>query len=98
VQAACVEGKVKDARLEVQINELASKGLITGPLRQWAHEVRLEGGDAAHPGKDGLNEVTEQDAEDIIQFAREFLHHLYVMPSKLAVRQEARAKAKPATT
>jgi hypothetical protein len=84
-----------DARLQIQIDEMAGKGLITEPLKQWAHEVRLGGNDGAHPDKDGLKDVSEQDADEIVQFAREFLHHIYVMPAALAARQASRASAKP---
>ena len=83
-----------DAKLQLQIDEMASKGLITQPLKQWAHEVRLGGNDGAHPDKDGLKDVSEQDADEIIQFTREFLHHIYVMPAALAARQASRSAAK----
>ncbi len=33
-------------------------------------------------------DVTEQDAADIVEFTREFFHHVYVMPAKLKARQE----------
>lgn len=90
IQASCLEKKA-DAKkkLTAQIDELASKGLITQPLRQFAHEVRLEGNDGAHPDPDGLNDVTETDADEIIAFTREYLHHVYVMPAMLARRKPA---------
>lgn len=37
---------------------------------------------------DGLEEVTEKDASDIVEFTREYLHHIYVMPAKLAARRQ----------
>ncbi len=95
IQATCVDKKMADAKLQLQIDEMASKGLITEPLKQWAHEVRLGGNDGAHPDKDGLKDVAEQDADEIIQFTREFLHHIYVMPAALAARQASRAAPKP---
>lgn len=98
IQATCIENKLADAKLQLQIDEMASKGLITEPLKQWAHEVRLGGNDGAHPDKDGLKDVSEQDADEIIQFTREFLHHIYVMPAALAARQASRATSKLTTT
>ena len=86
---------MKDAKLQLQIDELASKGLITDPLKNWAHEVRLGGNEGAHPDKDGLKDVTDRDADEIIQFTQEFLHHIYVMPAALAARQASRAGTKP---
>ena len=95
IQASCLEKKA-DAKKKLtgQIDELASKGL-TEPLRQFAHEVRLEGNDGAHPDPDGLNDVTETDADQIIAFTREYLHHVYVMPEMLARRKPATTSASP---
>jgi len=45
----------------------------------------------------GLENVTPKDADDIIEFMREYLHHVYVMPAKLAARKAAPALAAPAT-
>jgi hypothetical protein len=97
IQSTCLDKKMADAKLQLQIDEMATKGLITQPLKQWAHEVRLGGNDGAHPDKDGLKDVSEQDADEIIQFTREFLHHIYVMPSALAARQASRAVGKQQT-
>jgi hypothetical protein len=94
IQASCLEKKAnRNKKLTEQIDELAKAGHITEPLRQFAHEVRLEGNDGAHPDPDGLTNVTEQDADDIIEFTREYLHHVYVMPEKLAKRKPAAAAA-----
>jgi Domain of unknown function (DUF4145) len=60
------------------MHEIAKNGLITEPLRLFAHEVRLEGNDGAHTDPEGLNDVTDKDADDIIVFTREYLHHVYV--------------------
>jgi hypothetical protein len=88
IQASCLEKKADPKkRLWEQIDELAKNSLITEPLRQFAHEVRLEGNDGAHPDPDGLNDVVEKDADDIIAFTREYLHHVYVMPDLLAKRK-----------
>lgn len=96
LQASCVELKAKDAKLQDQIDELASKGVITESLKQMAHEVRLTGNDGAHPGKDGLNDVSEPDSRDMIEFTREFFHHVFVVPAKLKARQAPPAPATPA--
>jgi hypothetical protein len=94
IQTSCLaQGADKKKRLIGQIDELAAKGLITEPLRQFAHEVRLEGNDGAHPNPDGLENVSPKDADDIIEFTREYLHHVYVMPAKLAARKGAAAPA-----
>lgn len=41
---------------------------------------------------DELTNVTENDAEDIIEFTREYFHHVYVMPARLDSRQKARGQ------
>ena len=92
IQTSCLaQGADKRKKLVGQIDELAAKGLITEPLRQFAHEVRLEGNDGAHPNPDGLENVSPKDADDIIEFTREYLHHVYVMPAKLAARKSGAA-------
>ncbi len=94
IQTSCLDQKAdRKKKLVAQIDELASKGVITEPLRQFAHEVRLEGNDGAHPDPDGLENVTPKDADDIIEFTREYLHHVYVMPAKLAARKSVAAPA-----
>jgi hypothetical protein len=97
IQASCLEKKANPKKkLTEQIDEIAKSGLITEPLRLFAHEVRLEGNDGAHPSLDGLNDVVEKDADDIIEFTREYLHHVYVMPEMLAKRKPMAASSVPA--
>lgn len=86
LQASCLELKATDARLIEQIDELAAKGDITRSLKDMAHEIRSVGNDGAHPGKDGLNDVTEKDAHDIIEFTNHFFHHVFVVPAMLKAR------------
>jgi hypothetical protein len=95
VQSSAIALQAKGGRLIDQIDDLFKSGKITESLRDFAHEVRLTGNDGAHPDKDGLNEVGEQDSSDIIEFTREYLHHLYVMPAKLRSRK---AKGNPPLT
>jgi len=84
-----------------QIEELANEGVITSELKEWAHVVRWVGNDAAHP--DSL-EVTEEDAEDILKLAEQFLHVLYVTPAIARERKgrdrndEAPQQATPPTS
>lgn len=84
--------------LEDKIDWLASKGTITEPLRQVAHKIRLGGNRGAHPSEptDPVREgtklpeaavdylaITKEHAGAIIQFTREYFHHVYVVPSQL---------------
>lgn len=88
LQASAIALKAKGDRPVDQIDDLAKQGKITESLKDFAHEVRLTGNVGAHPDKDGLGDVAETDAEDIIAFTREYFHHVYVMPAKLKARKE----------
>ncbi len=91
IQTSCHErGADKKKKLVDQIDELTQRGFITQSLKDMAHEVRLEGNLGAHPDKDGLEDVGCQDADDIIEFTRQYVEHVYVMPAKLQARVAAR--------
>jgi hypothetical protein len=87
VQSSALHLGAKGGRLIDQIDDLSKNGIITTPLKEFAHEIRLTGNDGAHPDQDGLEEITQKDGEAIIEFTREYLHHVYVMPAKLAARR-----------
>jgi hypothetical protein len=87
VQGSAIALGAKKNKLVHQIDELFSQGKITEALKDFAHEIRVTRNIGAHPDKDGLEDVTEQDAKDIIEFTREYLHHVYVMPAKLKARR-----------
>ena len=97
IQASAISLGAKGQRLIDQIDDLANHGKITQPLRDMAHEIRLARNVGAHPDKDGLKDVGEKDADDIVEFTREYFHHVYVMPAKLEARRkkEAAAEEKP---
>ena len=98
VQASCVALGAKKNKLIDQIDEIAAMGIITSSLRDFAHEIRLEGNDGAHPGKDGLEDVTEKDADDILEFTDHFFNHVYVMPARLNARKPASPAAATAAS
>jgi hypothetical protein len=96
IQSSAIALKAAGGRLIDQIDDLFEVGKITESLKDFAHEVRLTGNDGAHPDKDGLVNVTEADSSAIIEFTREYLHHVYVMPAKLKARKTP--PAAPATS
>ena|ERR1700675_1423180 len=87
IQGSAIALGATKKRLTDQIDELFSQGKITEALKDFAHEIRVTRNIGAHPDKDGLEDVTEQDASDIVEFTREYLHHVYVMPAKLKARR-----------
>lgn len=82
LQSSCDDLQAKGKNLYQQIDDLASKGIITEPLKQLAHQVRLTANKELHES-DGLGAIGEADAEAIIAFTREYFHHVYVMPALL---------------
>ena len=89
LQAAALDKKASpDRKLLHQIDELATRGVITNPLKEMAHAIRLTGNIGAHPDEDCLKDVTDTYADDIVQFTKEFFHHVYVMPAKLKARDK----------
>ena len=89
MQSACIEkGATKDS-LSDQLKELASNGVITKELKEWADVVRWVGNDSAHPNAE---KVTKEDADDILKLAEQFLHVLYVTPAIARERRTVRGK------
>jgi hypothetical protein len=68
------------SRLIDQIDALHSSGLITQSLHEAAHEIRHFGNFGAHPRDDGLDDITEDDANIILKLTNQFLVDLYVRP------------------
>jgi hypothetical protein len=88
LQNICLEKGAKEgASLQTQIDWLFSEGIITKELKDWAHEVRYVGNDAAHPNK---QLVTQNDAEDIINLLEQFADVLYIAPHIAAERRKIR--------
>lgn len=97
VQAACIEQGAKKGNLEVQIDDLKAKGLLTAPLAQWAHQIRYFGNYGAHPDED-FGDVTKEDAAQMIEFVRTFLRYLYEMPALIKDAQARSGKPKAQAT
>ena len=74
-----------------RIEALAANGALTGDLKNWAHEVRLGGADAAHD----LDPFTQEEADELLDFAELYLIYVYSLPGPLTERR-ARAEAEKA--
>jgi hypothetical protein len=88
VQSSCDDLKAEGRDLYNQIDDLAKKGIITEPLRQLAHKVRLVANKELHAKHDDLETIQERDAESVIAFTQEYFHHVYVMPALLKAYDE----------
>lgn len=89
VQGVCIERGAKPGKLASQIEQLRATNALHSHIVDWATEIRYFGNDGAHPGDDGLNDVTEAEARDAINFLDELLRWVYTMPVKL---DEAKAR------
>jgi len=96
LQNCCLDkGAKENDRLEKQIDWLYNQGIITKGLKEWAHEVRLTGNDAAHPSKPGEDTpVTKEDAEDILSLLEQLTSVLYIAPAIAEERRKLRSKTK----
>lgn len=93
LQGSAIEKGAKKDRLADQIDELYNQQMITKSIKDWAHEIRLTGNIGAHPNKDCLENVTKEDAKELINFVEEYLNYVYVMPSKVAARRVKKERA-----
>ena len=74
-----------------QIDELASRQILTPDISNWAHTIRLLGNDGAHPYKKGsLTNVTKSAAEEMLKFMGSYLKYVYEMPYEVAKKSRQR--------
>ena len=95
--------------LEDKIDWLEAQRKITPFLRDVAHKIRLGGNRGAHPPESipvaeppvvvadadlgPITVITKEHADAIIQFTREFFHHVYVVPKQLNKYDFSKPKA-----
>ena len=88
VQASCLHlNAPADKKLVHQIDWLSKQGIITNPLKEMAHRVRLGGNLGAHPPEDPDDGeaiiIGPEYSDAVIEFTRDFFQHVYVMPARL---------------
>jgi hypothetical protein len=98
LQSSCKNLSAEGSKLIQQIDDLAAKGTITAALKDMAHDIRKLGNEGAHPDQDGLGDVIKDDADDIIEFTRQYFEHVYVMPAKSAAFKKRRVAATSSST
>ena len=92
LQACCIEqGATYNENLNIQINELFEKGVITKPQKEWADTIRWLGNDGAHITP---NQITREDADDILSLAIEIFKNVYISPAIAQERLEKRKMAR----
>lgn len=80
------QGASENKDLFDQIDELNEKSpdRFTSDIKDWAHNIRIFGNWGAHPDTDGLKDVDEDIAKEVIDFLKSYFHYVYVMPKKVA--------------
>lgn len=76
--------------IQARIDALAAKHALTPELKDWAHQVRLGGNDAAHDE----DPFTQPEAEELLDFVELYLTYVYTLPGRLAERKARAAAAK----
>lgn len=69
--------------LKEEIDDLASKGILSPTIKDWSHEVRELGNAGAHP-EENETSATAEDAEDIVKFLDFLLEYLYDLPKEIS--------------
>lgn len=81
--------EIEARMLEKRIDKLAAEQRITPALQAWAHELRLDGNEALH----GLEDATEEMAEQMHHLTFFLLTYLYTLPRQI---DEVRARRQAA--
>ncbi len=99
IQKMCLNlGADKTKKLFQQIDELKKSGKLHSDLADMATEIRFLGNDGAHPENDGLDEINQEDAQEILNFTSELLDDLYIRPEKVKAMKKRRESKTPADT
>lgn len=94
LQGACVDqGANPKKNLYEQIDEVIASNKVHASLKEWADAIRFIGNAGAHPGQDGLETVTDEEADDILAFTEQFMELTYVARER--VKRRLAAKATP---
>jgi hypothetical protein len=98
LQSSVTDQRAPKGKLQDQIDGLheSSPDRITTAIKDWAHTIRIFGNWGAHPDDDGLKDVDEKLASEVIEFLSNFFQYVYVMPSKVAQAQAKRDATKKA--
>lgn len=88
LQVICIDkGAPENKKLHQQVDWLFDNNIVTNEIKEWAHEVRYVGNDAAHPN---ATDVTREDARDILELLQSMCEVLYIAPARAAARKAKR--------
>ena len=91
IEATAKDKKAEGRNLEIRIEALKKMELIRTHTAEQAHEVRHFGNDMAHG--DFVEQVTKDEAEEVVALMAEILDEVYQSPARLKRRREARSRS-----
>lgn len=80
-----------DPKLEM-IKQIESLDSLPKDIKDWAHQIRIFGNWGAHPDKDNLKNVDNDDIAEAYDFMSKFLLYTFIMPEKVKLSREKRDK------
>jgi hypothetical protein len=86
LEAIAVDKGETNGTLASRMNELSKNGHLHPSLVEWIKEVRLVGNSGAH--YDPIDLVRSEDACQLLDFIKELLNYLYVLPWELNERRK----------
>ncbi len=93
MHSLCEDKKAKGKDLFAQLRDLKDKQSLTCDLWEWAEELRILGRSGAHPD---WEEVSKADATYGVNFLREILKYVYILPFERSQRRmKETSKKKP---
>lgn len=75
-------------KIEKRIDKMHAQGLITADIKDWAHELRLDGNDSVHEIS-----VEKETVEQMMSFCRALFMYLYSLPGQVKAARARRAAA-----
>ncbi|MFC1609156.1 DUF4145 domain-containing protein [Patescibacteria group bacterium] len=88
VEAICLDKGIKKGNLELKINKLKGKGLITQLLSDGLHQIRFIGNDGAHD----INASSEADLRIAMDLINNLIIECYLSPDKVSSLKARKSK------
>jgi hypothetical protein len=88
IATSMMDQALASKKLVARIDALAASGLLTSTLKEWAHQIRLDGNDAVHDE----DEPTRQGAEQLASFTEMFLIYTFTMPHAIATKRATKVE------
>ena len=90
IEAFCIEKGIKKRTLELKIDELGTKGIITSTLCEGLHESRIMGNGGAHQ----LEIFDKEELKTAISLINRLIDDIYSLPEKVKELKKRSSKFK----